>query len=112
MIKTSKYWAFKTQVCILMLAAGSVFARGQTPSPTPTPPASDIYVVEVKRQKDKLKFSQPIKITNTVGYNNQPSFMPDGKSILYTSIRDKQADIFGYDLGASKTLQITQTPES
>src|SRR5262249_3472162 len=77
------------------------------------PPASDIYLVDLKRQHNgAMKFSQPMKITNTVGYNNQPSFMPDGKSILYTSIREKQADIFGYDLRTSKTVQNTNTPES
>ena len=59
-----------------------------------------------------MKLGQPVRITNWVGYNNQPSFMPDGQSILYTSIRDKQADIYRYDLKSGATTQITKTPES
>jgi Tol biopolymer transport system component len=38
--------------------------------------------------------------------------MPDGNSILYTSIRDKQADVYRYDLRAASTTQVTDTPES
>jgi hypothetical protein len=60
----------------------------------------------------KLKLGQPVKITSWAGYNNQPSFLPDGQGILYTSIRDKQADIYRYDIRADSTTQITNTPES
>ena len=59
-----------------------------------------------------MKFGQPLKITNFVGYNNQPSFMPDGHSILYTSIRNKQADIYRYDIKSGATTQVTNTAES
>ena len=115
-MKIIKFRAFKTAFGPLIIVAASAFAQVQTPTPTPspnpTPPASEIYIVDLKTHNGQLKFSQPMKITNTVGYNNQPSFMPDGKSVLYTSIRDKQADIFGYDLRTSKTVQITNTPES
>ena len=38
--------------------------------------------------------------------------MPDGKSILYTSIRGKQADIYRYEIGSTTTTQVTNTPES
>ena len=57
-------------------------AQGQTPtpSPTPTPPSSDIFIIELKTDQGKMKFGQPLKITNFVGYNNQPSFLPDGQS--------------------------------
>jgi hypothetical protein len=53
-----------------------------------------------------------VKITDWAGYNNQPSFLPDGKGIFYTSIRDKQADIYRYNIRDSSTVQITNTPES
>jgi hypothetical protein len=38
--------------------------------------------------------------------------MPDGKSILYTSNRNKQTDIYRYDIQTGATTQITNTPES
>ena len=93
-------------------------AQSPKPSPTPGPPASDIFVVEVGTQRDKEskeikpKFSEPKKITDYAGYNNQPFFLPDGNSILYTSIRNGQADIYRYDIKTGKTTQVTNTPES
>ncbi|HEX7531084.1 MAG TPA: hypothetical protein VF333_08065 [Pyrinomonadaceae bacterium] len=95
----------------VLIFSTAVFARTQTPTPSPTPPASDIFIIDLKSE-GKLKLGQPVKITNWVGYNNQPSFLPDGQSILYTSIRDKQADIYRYQIHGGATTQITNTPES
>jgi hypothetical protein len=96
------------------ILAWSTAAQAQTatPSPSPAPASSDIFIVEVKNDGAKMKLGLPIKISNFVGYNNQPSFLPDGQSILYTSIRDKQADIYRYDIRSGLTTQITRTPES
>jgi WD40 repeat protein len=96
--------------------SGRVVAQAQTasPSPTPaaTPPASDIFIVDVASRSGKMKLGPLVKITSWAGYNNQPSFMPNGQSVLYTSIRDKQADIYRYDIKSGATTQITKTPES
>lgn len=97
----------------LIILGGCVAARSQTPapSPAPAPPAGDIFIIDLKDEK-KLKVGQPTRITSGAGYNNQPSFLPDGQSILYTSIRDKQADIYRYDIRSGATTQVTNTPES
>ena len=95
----------------VLIFSTALFAQTQTPTPSPTPPASDIFIIDLKSE-GKLKLGQPVKITNWVGYNNQPSFLPDGQSILYTSIRDKQADIYRYQIHGGATTQITNTPES
>jgi WD40 repeat protein len=108
---------------ILIMAVGlglNVAAQTPTPSPSPaaTPPASDILVFEVKTKLDRetkteeLQFGEPKKISEVAGYNNQPSFMPDGKTVLYTSFRNNQTDIYSYDLSTGKTTQVTNTPES
>ena len=98
--------------CAVGIVVFAIAAQGQTPTPTPTPPASNIYVIEVKSHQGQLKFGEPKKITTSVGYNNQPSFLSNGKSLLYASIRDKQADIYRYDPGSGTTIQITDTKES
>ena len=101
--------------CLAVFAfSATTFAQTPSPSPTtPTPPATDIFVVELRTTSaGNLKLGQPVKISDWAGYNNQPSFLPDGHSILYTSIRDKQADIYRYDLRAVATTQVTKTPES
>lgn len=98
-----------------LIVAGAITTKGQAPAPTPAaaPPATDIFLIELKSgPRGALRLGPPLKITNTAGYNNQPSFLPDGQSILYTSIRDKQADIYRYDLRAASTVQVTNTPES
>src|SRR2546425_8948371 len=101
-------------LAVLIIIGLGAAARSQTTSasPTPTPPSSDIFIVDVKTERGEMRFSQPVKITTFVGYNNQPSFMTDGRSILYTSIRDKQADIYRYDLRSGASSRVTNTPES
>jgi dipeptidyl aminopeptidase/acylaminoacyl peptidase len=74
-------------------------------------PVTDIYLLDMKVKKGKYSFSNPIKINDWHGYNNQPYFTPDGKSIYYVSYRDKQADIYRYDIDSKKTSQFTNTPE-
>src|ERR1051326_840829 len=99
---------------VVFTLTGIAFAQtpGPSPTPNPAPASSDIFVIEMSNRGGHLKLGQPVKITTFAGYNNQPSFMPDGHSILYTSIRDKQADIYRYDLHNRTTTQVTNTPES
>jgi Tol biopolymer transport system component len=60
-----------------------------------------------------LVVGQPARVTDRDGYDNQPSFAPDGGSLLYTSIReDGQADIYRYDIASGLTSRVTQTAES
>ena len=91
----------------------TALSQTPTPTPTPAPPATDIFVIDLSTTPGgKLKLGQPVKITNWAGYNNQPSFLPDGQSIFYTSIRNKQADIYRYEIRSGVTAQVTNTPES
>jgi dipeptidyl aminopeptidase/acylaminoacyl peptidase len=74
-------------------------------------PNTDIWLLDVKANKDTVILSNPVNITSRAGYDNQPAFSPDGKYILYTSIRDeKQSDIYKYDLKSKRTSQFTNTP--
>lgn len=70
------------------------------------PPSADIYLVD-------LASHRATNITNRPGYDNQPSFTPDGRAILYTSTRDDgQSDIYRYDIAARTISRVTTTPES
>jgi hypothetical protein len=100
----------------LLLCAASVAASPQTASSqaTSTPPVTteDIFVVDVTLARGKLEFGQPANITNRAGYDNQPSFLPDGASLLYTSQREgEQTDIYRYDFKTRQTTRLTSTPE-
>jgi hypothetical protein len=102
--------------CVLLLLMLAAFARGQTaapqtsPSPQPSPPANDIFLVELSSVKGELKVGPPRRITTWEGYNNQPAFLPKAPALLYTSIRaDAQADIYRYDLRDGSTTRVTET---
>ncbi|HVF50037.1 MAG TPA: hypothetical protein VNA19_08120 [Pyrinomonadaceae bacterium] len=96
----------------------SIAVNGQTPTPTPAPstqapPATDIFLVSLQKRGGRWQAGQPLNITRRAGYDNQPSFLPDGRTLLYTSIReDKQADIYRYDYRAASETRLTATAES
>ncbi len=76
-------------------------------------PNSDIWIFKLQNNNDIISAEMPININNRAGYDNQPSFSKDYKSIYYTSIRnDKQADIYMYNIKSKTTTQITKTQES
>ena len=100
-------------VCIL--AAAAVLNVGcSRPAPTPPSPATvsgvpstDVYVYRLGR--GLLPFRARLtNITRRPGYDNQPYW--DGNSILYTSIRDGQADIYRHL--ADSNVRVTNTRES
>jgi len=77
------------------------------------PPAADIFLMDMKMRGGQIELGKPIQITEWKGYDNQPSFLPDGKSLLYTSIRDDgQADIYRCNIADNTITRITQTSES
>jgi len=101
---------FVTLVVSLFLFCGAIATQ------TTAPPPSNIFVADVSfgfRGGIRWVTGPLVNITDREGYNNQPFFMPDGKSVLYTSIReDKQADIYRYDLASKKDIRVTDTKES
>ncbi len=77
------------------------------------PPGTDIFLAEIIEQGPLPQVTgEPRNLTRRAGYDNQPSFTPDGSAILYTSIRDGQADIFRYDVSSATAARVTSTPES
>jgi len=90
----------------IVLAALAAAAFGQ--------PAVDIHLFEIHRSDDgTVELRNPKNATHRPGYDNQPSFLPDGSGFLFTSIRpDNQADIYRYDLAEDVIHRVTTTPES
>jgi len=98
----------KTSIILLTIAiAGmmiprAVFGQGST----------DIHLIRMQVSGDKYTFSNPMKINLNEGYNNQPSFHPDGGSVLYSSQLGENTDIYRYDIESGETNRLTNTPES
>jgi WD40-like Beta Propeller Repeat len=78
------------------------------------PPATDIFLAPISISAEgRPVIGKPVNVTNRPGYDNQPAFTLDSKSILFTSIHDDgQADIYRYDLGPKTVTRVTSTPES
>lgn len=60
---------------------------------------------------------EPEHVTQREGYDNQPKFSPDGKSLYFTRMLDKkegdgqQTDIFQYQLNDGSVTNVTQTED-
>jgi hypothetical protein len=101
--------------CVMFLAlvtigsvAGAPALRAQT-----APPSTDVFIAPLTTRGGKLVVGAPTNVTKRRGYDNQPSFTPDGRAILFTSIRDDgQADIYRYDFRTKTISRVTTTPES
>jgi hypothetical protein len=75
-------------------------------------PDSDIWLLALEKMGITWLAVNPVNITDRKGYDNQPKFSDDGKSIWYTSIReDKQADVYKYAGGKSKRITFTAESE-
>ncbi len=76
-------------------------------------PATDVYLATIAMEGGVVRLTEePVNITRRAGYDNQPHFTPGGEALLYTAIRDGQADTYRYDLVEGTTRQVTDTPES
>jgi len=79
-------------------------------------PETDIWLFKIEKPgKPEAKYivTYSLNINNRPGYDNQPAFTPDGKSLLYVSIKeDKQADIYRYDIKSKLHTNITKSKVS
>ena len=77
------------------------------------PPRTEIHLVSLGARDGAVVIGAPVNVTSRPGYDNQPSFTPDGRAMMFTSVRaDGQSDIYRYDLESRATTRITTTTES
>jgi dipeptidyl aminopeptidase/acylaminoacyl peptidase len=96
-----------------LVAAGALSGFAVLSAPLQqAPPATEIYLMAMPgaQRPDLVRWAN---ISNNAGYDNQPSFLPDGSGLLFSSMRDgKQTDIYRYDIAGERVTQATNTPES
>lgn len=89
---------------ISLLASATVAAYAQS--------GTDIFLVDVKKQKGEFVLGPPRNCTQRPGYDNQPSFHPQRPWIYYSSFDAQgRADIKRYDWKKKVTVSVTQTTE-
>ncbi len=75
-------------------------------------PDTDIFVAPLSMTGAQMTIGTPVNVTHRPGYDNQPWFLPDGRSMLYVARLDRQTDVFRYDFASLRSVRITNTPES
>ena len=73
---------------------------------------TEIYLFDIKSISGQYSIENPINISNNPGYDNQPSFMNNGRSILFSSTRNDQTDIVSYNIRNGKKTWLTNTDGS
>jgi hypothetical protein len=98
----------RLELSAVLLAFASSITQSQAPDP-------DIFLVSLSRSGDRLSVTGARNLTNRAGYDNQPNWSRDGRTLFYTSTReDAQADIYRLDPAAGGApVRVTLTaPES
>ena len=73
-------------------------------------PGMDVFLFKIEKDG---RLSLIDNISNVDGYDNQPSFSPDNKSVLYVSARSgSQTDVYQYHIETGKEIQLTFTETS
>ena len=73
-------------------------------------PGSEVWLLSINDDYGTFTLSDPKNISQNPGYDNQPSFLPDGSGLLYTSQQASgQTDIIRYELATGQKTQLTAT---
>jgi hypothetical protein len=94
------------------LAAAAALTPLAAPALFAQTPGTDIFVGRLGGEGASVTVSSVVNVTARAGYDNQPGFTPDSRSILFTSQRDGQTDIYRYEVVEGRTTPVTTTAES
>jgi TolB protein len=101
------------KILLKLVCAGSLSLQAY-PLLAQAPTIQNLYVADIRYDDGTISIGTPRKLTGDRGNNSQPSFTPDGKSILFVARRDTtgQSDVYRIDLRSGFETQITHTPEN
>lgn len=89
---------------VLLLSGLNIFAQA---------PNSEIYLFSIEKTDGKYSFSNPKNISDNAGYDNQPPFSLDGKSILFTTNRrEGNFDIYEYQIAEMKISPLVTSEDN
>jgi len=71
--------------------------------------STDLFYVEMWSDEGLVRLGDSRNVTNRQGYDNQPSYSADGRSVLYVSREGRSSDIYRYDLETEQTSRLTST---
>ena len=75
-------------------------------------PSTEVYLFDLHKEGNGYILKNPVNISDNPGYDNQPSFLPDGSAVLFTSYQDDQTDIIQYQVNTAEKKRLTQSDGS
>ncbi len=76
-------------------------------------PSTDIVLVSLPAALSGVDPGKAVDVAVARGYDNQPAWAPDGRSLMYTRIADgQQADAYRFDVNTGRTIRVTTTTQS
>ena len=84
---------------IILGLCSSVFAQ----------PDTEVYLFDLWVSENGYQIENPVNVSDNPGYDNQPAFWPDGRSLLYARTTEGQTDIARYFIQSQHTESITNT---
>jgi len=69
----------------------------------------EIYLADISFSDVSFTISNLTNISNSTGYDNQPSFLPDGSGVLFSSEHGESTDIKLYDIESNTSSWLTNS---
>ena len=103
-----------TTTCSSFVLPAVLHTQPVTPRTTIAPSGAEVFLVPLSSAGGVVKVGVPANVTRRDGYDNQPAFALDSRSLFFTSNRgDGQSDIYRFDLSTGLTTPVRKTvPES
>ena len=104
---TSGVWGLVRRIAS---AAGLAIVAVHTPLAAQS--GTEIWVAPLRASATAM-IGEPVNVTRRSGYDNQPSFTPDGRALWFTRIgADAPADIWRVGVDGTGATRVTRTDES
>ena len=92
----------------VVIASGVIHASANRFPESVQAPSTEVYLAPLDLKANTI--GAWVNISNNAGYDNQPSFLPDGSAVLFSSARDAgQSDIWRYTIATKALLPLTRT---
>ncbi len=92
------------------ISAAAALAVAPTTTHAQRAPSTDIWIAPLSETHGTVRIGTPVNLTRRRGYDNQPSFTPDGRTLLYTAIGDDgEADTWSIALPDGVPTRVTKT---
>jgi hypothetical protein len=93
-----------------LLSPAGLAAQPGIPRTSVAVPETEVFLVPLVVRGDTVRTGVPANLTRRDGYDNQPAFAADSRSLFYTSNRgDGQSDVYRLDLSTGLSLPVRRT---